>query len=312
MALDFNGINIGGNNGGGGGSPYVLPTASTTTLGGVKIDDETIKISESGVISSPVDDTLSDTSENPVQNKILYPAVSKFIPADTNITVELDGSGDFTTLADALEYIKGKYSNGIVVIKLGDGTFTLSSEVGINTTYFNFALLQIVGNGTAKTTVQGTSTHYLNFTRYGTPVLLTDINFTTTDGSKDNTASAIVNRLGSKMHVYKCNFTGGGVYAYRNSPLQTEAVSFTNVGIPIRAQSGSVVVATSTHTFNNVNWAFGIRLGGTIALNNCACSFTNTNHKFGLLDSATVYSPSAGGTFYQGYDGIIMGKFTES
>jgi hypothetical protein len=78
MSLNFNGNYIGGvPSGGGGGTPYILPVASTTTLGGVKIDGTTITIND-GVISSEgggsitVDSTLSNTSENPVQNKTLY------------------------------------------------------------------------------------------------------------------------------------------------------------------------------------------------------------------------------------------------
>lgn len=52
MSLNFNGNYIGGvPSGGGGGTPYILPVASTTTLGGVKIDGTTINISD-GVISS--------------------------------------------------------------------------------------------------------------------------------------------------------------------------------------------------------------------------------------------------------------------
>ena len=39
--------------GGGSGSSYTLPTASTTTLGGVKVDGTTITIDSNGVISSP-------------------------------------------------------------------------------------------------------------------------------------------------------------------------------------------------------------------------------------------------------------------
>ena len=38
--------------GGGSGSSYTLPTASTTTLGGVKVDGTTITVDGGGVISS--------------------------------------------------------------------------------------------------------------------------------------------------------------------------------------------------------------------------------------------------------------------
>lgn len=54
------------------GGTYTLPTASTTTLGGVKIDDSTIKIN-SGVISSPseIDDLDSSLLKTYSSSKIL-------------------------------------------------------------------------------------------------------------------------------------------------------------------------------------------------------------------------------------------------
>lgn len=58
----------------GGGGSYTLPTASTSTLGGVKIDGTSININD-GVISSTVDSTLSSTSTNPVQNKVIYEVI---------------------------------------------------------------------------------------------------------------------------------------------------------------------------------------------------------------------------------------------
>ena len=59
-----------------GSGSYVLPTASTTTLGGVRIDGSSIKINN-GVISSSVDSTLSSTSTNPIQNKVITEALNK-------------------------------------------------------------------------------------------------------------------------------------------------------------------------------------------------------------------------------------------
>lgn len=55
-------VQIGSGSGGGG---YVLPVASKDTLGGVKIDDVTIKIDENGVISI-ADDTFAKLKENNV------------------------------------------------------------------------------------------------------------------------------------------------------------------------------------------------------------------------------------------------------
>ena len=74
-----------------GSGSYVLPTASTTTLGGVRIDGSTIKINN-GVISSPVDSTLSSTSENPAQNKIITNTFRDNFRVDANNYIIIDAS----------------------------------------------------------------------------------------------------------------------------------------------------------------------------------------------------------------------------
>lgn len=72
---------------------------------------------------------------------------SYFIPAGTILTVETDGSGDFTNLSSAIDYLNGKYSNGSVTIKLGDGTFIEDTNFDVDGTFFNISLLSIQGNG---------------------------------------------------------------------------------------------------------------------------------------------------------------------
>lgn len=49
---------------------YSLPTASSNTLGGVKVGTG-LSIDGSGVLSATVDSELDTTSENPVQNKVI-------------------------------------------------------------------------------------------------------------------------------------------------------------------------------------------------------------------------------------------------
>ena len=74
-----------------GSGSYVLPTASTTTLGGVRIDGSSIKINN-GVISSTVDSTLSDISTNPVQNKIITNTFYDNFRVDANNYIIIDDS----------------------------------------------------------------------------------------------------------------------------------------------------------------------------------------------------------------------------
>lgn len=72
-----------------------------------------------------------------------------FIPAGTILTVETDGSGNFTNLSSAIDYLKGKYSNGSVTIKFGNGTFEENSNFNVDGLSFNISSLIIEGNGSA-------------------------------------------------------------------------------------------------------------------------------------------------------------------
>lgn len=88
------------------GSDYTLPTASTTTLGGVKVDGSTITVTN-GVIKSKqatIDSTLNSTSTNAIQNKAVNAALlnkqdkltagDNVTIANNKISVDLSGLGD--------------------------------------------------------------------------------------------------------------------------------------------------------------------------------------------------------------------------
>lgn len=88
--------------------PYTLPTASTTTLGGVKVDGETITIAD-GVISS-AGGGGTDLSNG-------------FVTGDTNIT---DGLTRTVILGTNNNRISGNMSNSII---LGDSNISDSDDV---------------------------------------------------------------------------------------------------------------------------------------------------------------------------------------
>lgn len=94
--------------------PYILPTASTTTLGGVKVDGSTITITD-GVISS-AGGSGTDLSNG-------------FVTGDTNIT---DGLTRTVILGTNNNRISGNMSNSII---LGDSNISNSNDVAkyINT-----------------------------------------------------------------------------------------------------------------------------------------------------------------------------------
>lgn len=62
---------------------------------------------------------------------------STFLPHGTTITVNTDGTGDYTNLNDAINFIEGKWSDGVIKIEIGEGTY--------NTETFELPILNIGG-----------------------------------------------------------------------------------------------------------------------------------------------------------------------
>lgn len=102
---------------------------------GTKVQYELIENKDDNTIYNIIDDVILVEEEH-------------FIPAGTVIRVEVDGSGDFTNLRSAINYLKGKYSNGSVTIKFGNGTFEENSNFDVDGSSFNISSLNIEGNGT--------------------------------------------------------------------------------------------------------------------------------------------------------------------
>lgn len=95
-------------------------------------------------------DLIENKDDNTIYNitdDVVLVEEEHFIPAGTIIRVEVDGSGDFTNLSSAINYLNGKYSNGSVTIKFGNGTFVENSNFNIDGSSFNISSLIIEGNG---------------------------------------------------------------------------------------------------------------------------------------------------------------------
>ena len=93
-----------------------------------------------GAIYNIIDDVTEDIGQG---NDIVD---DKFLPDGTIITVGASGA-DFTSFTDAIEYIKSKFSDGVVTIQLDAGTYVLPLGYSIPTSSFNFGLLIIKGAG---------------------------------------------------------------------------------------------------------------------------------------------------------------------
>ena len=130
--------------GGGGGSPYVLPTATTTTLGGVRIDGTTISIS-GGIISASQNTDYNNLTNTPdisllsrindanrTTNDILAWDGTNWV--DTNILTGLTLTNCAGTIAGTTSTSVSHYSHSYV-----NGTSTGLKIIG------NEAVLDVVG-----------------------------------------------------------------------------------------------------------------------------------------------------------------------
>ena len=135
------------NRGGKGGVSYELPIATTEILGGVIPDGTSITVDENGVISAvgsgegggvTIDSALSDTSENPVQNKIITSALNN--KAESNHVHSYAGSsseGGSATSAVKLDSSAGSTVNPVY---FSEGkpvacTYTLRKSVPSNAVF---------------------------------------------------------------------------------------------------------------------------------------------------------------------------------
>lgn len=299
--------------GSGGGGSYSLPTASTSVLGGVKIDGTSITINGEGVISSTggtpitIDSTLSATSTNPVQNKVLYPSLSGFLPGGTTITVKTDGTGDFTTLGDAIDYLTGKWSNGEVIISMSADTFTISSRIDIDSYNFNFLLLTIQGTSRTSTILYRNAfssmyDYVFGVSNYGTPVRIRSLTVKGLRNDSTYANSGLVYHLGGQgiiNDVLVQDVTDGYVIADGGRAEITNAYA-TNCSEGILAQGGTAMINPSTLTLNNIGVGLASRRGGYLSVNWVTKSFTNVQ----TISNPSINSdPSVSG-------GLLVGGFT--
>lgn len=116
---------------------YTLPTASADTLGGIKVGSN-LSISD-GVLSVPVDTTLSTVSTNPVRNSVITNSMnaigSDVAALDTRLDTAEDNistnAGNITSLSGDLDDLSGTVTTlSGTVDSLGDTVSGLSSTVG--------------------------------------------------------------------------------------------------------------------------------------------------------------------------------------
>ncbi len=270
-----------------GANKYVLPTATTTTLGGVKVDA-----------------ALSSTSTNPVQNK----AVNTAITSHTGNTNNPHGVTKAQVGLGNVENTKLSEWNGSTNIKaLGTITTGVWNGTKIANAYLANSSMTIAG---VSVSLGGSITAAAigNSLTTGAPAAYaTRAGQAVNDGNGNNIASALAGKAASvHTHSYTdCNIGGGGENGRLNSLGARFAGVFGNIfhGLPASA----IVTEYSSDsgaTWTETDWGDNKRLAtsGTSAiigaLNGDAS--TGTTHQFRVTIDA------AAGSFFGITDRIYM------
>lgn len=155
-------------------SEYVLPTATATRLGGIKVG-ENLTVESDGTLNAVqgsytlpqatnntlggvyVDNTLSTSSENPVQNKLVSGSLNNLSSSLSTLESSISTlSGRVTTLSQSVEDLSTSISaTDATVADLQDDVTANTSNIATNTS--NITSLQS-SVGTLNTTVSGLQT----------------------------------------------------------------------------------------------------------------------------------------------------------
>lgn len=210
-----------------------------------------------------------------------------YLPHGTVINVKTDGTGDFTNLNDALEYLKGKFSNGQITIQFGEGTFTHSANTTINGSNMNFTALIIKGMGANETTLEYTTTAVTACITVaeGVTVFLQDLTIKRPTGTSSTDYRGVNVIENSMLRVLRLNIEGCN-YALNIGGLGkiylvgTINISDSNIAI-ITEGGGTITSAWSpTINFKNCNKAVHVNNGGKVNISNSATiTFTNVTTK---------------------------------
>lgn len=205
-----------------------------------------------------------------------------FLPNETKIYVNPDGSKDFTTIEDALAYLGGKWSPGTVRIEIANGTYTPSDKIAVRLGSFNITTLIINGESQNGVIIK----RGFNITgTYGRYVIVRNM---TIEGVTGNEGLLEVQNTFVNCYNATLKNAWSGVYAATNSFIQAQDCTCTNItGTAVFANMGGRITYSSTLSCTDVATAFGVDWGGNILLYDVTKNFTNvttqTNQTIGQI-----------------------------
>lgn len=261
------------------GSGDITIDSSLSTTSENPVQNKVVASALDGKLNkSSVDSNFYAASENPVQNRTLYPYYQGYIPAETDFRIKANGTGAFPTLQDAINYLHNKWSNGRIYITLEAGTHYISQNITIQNLWCNIPFLEIRGEGNSNTFLVGADDFssvngdwfFYNF--WGeTSVWYHNITFK--KGNNSTVTGTLLAGAGATVYISDCAFE-----------------DFSGVMV---CDSAKIFIFGTTTYKNFSGWAINSCNGGFTATNwGATLTFTNTTSK------GTAFGVSYGGQIH--------------
>ena len=280
------------------GSDVAIATGNS--VGTVQPDDETIKITNEGVISTrPISKTLAQFTElknnNALitgqdylitdDNDVLDMPPGTYVPDGYAVTVATDGSGDYTDIQAALNSLVGKICSGMILIKLKSGdTFNTTTQITVpDKLSVNILSIGVTTAGTPATINSSTVRITLNIGS-ATGCSLIDIRDLIINGSGTDVqnSTGIMNyNLGgvTQFNRVTCSNVAWGIDCQASGHARVgNSCTMSNCTTAYMANGGILDIAGSTIT--NCPTAFNVYNAGLIRIQGTP-TLTNVTNKYG-------------------------------
>lgn len=206
---------------------------------------------------------------------------ANYIPSGTTLTVKADGSGDFETIADAVNHLTGKWSDGEVKIRIAAGTHTVSSNISIDGAKFNIPFITIYGDAKATSIIQFSGAANANAISILNVNASLVSNFTVTriTNTKTGVGFEINNTCLGVNGIEVSNFATG-ILGTLPSDIQLRAdISISDCNIGIQAQRFTKIVTYGSTAVNltNLTTGWSVLTGGLITTSTTITNVTYTN-----------------------------------
>lgn len=229
---------------------------------------------------------------------------ANFLPDGYTITLKADGTGDFATIQDAINFLNGKWSNGTVSIELAAGTYNITSHLLIGNTNGtlpnNIACLRITGADVDSTIINCTnSNEYTCIEMQNGYTFIRQLTIKNATKTLNNALLTFRGQASGQVSTVKLQNGEFGIQAYSTfGAARLYNCTIDNTTYAIYAGEGARInLANSVQTISNCVTALRVWSGGQINIGYATKNFTNvtneTNQTIGIITT----------------DGMILGRW---